>query len=157
MNKKFIGLFIIFLVAILAMGSVGAANLENHNFDGYFWMKVPKDSSFEKQNNTTSENGLKQISLSYSNNDLFIGYQESPVLSENSSVGLYQSTFEVMCPDLEECYETQEGNLLILEPKTIDEMHAPLVCITSGNKMVILSGMDVDLLKEMGHTIEFEN
>ena len=156
MNKKFIGLFIIFFVAILAMGSVGAAKLENHNFDDNFWMKVPKDTTFQKQNDSINENGLNQISLSYINNDLLVLYMDSMGVSENSSKWFYQTMFESINMDLNECYETQEGDLIILEPKKIDEMHFPVVGVSSGNKNVMLMGNDVDLLKDMAHTIEFK-
>ena len=155
MNRKCVGLFIIFLVALLAIGSVGAANLKNQDFDGYFSMKVPKDASFQKDENYTNENGFKLVSVSYVNNDLGIFYMDSPAFSENSSTWFYQTMFEGINLDLNECYETQEGNLVILEPKTIDETHLPVVGVASGNKMVILTGKDLDLLEDMGHSVNF--
>lgn len=156
MNKKFIGLFIIFFVAILAMGSVGAAKLENHNFDDYFWMKVPKDTTFQKQNESIDESGFNQTSLLYASNDLVVMYFDSIMISENSSTWFSQTIFESTYMDLNECYETQEGNLLILEPKKIDETHFPMVVVSSGNKNVMLVGNDLDLLEDMAHTVEFK-
>ena len=114
MNKKWIYLFIIFLTAVLAMGSVGAAKLEDHNFNDYFSMKIPKDVHFEKQDDSTHENGLDMISISYMSDDLVITYIDSPMISENSAEFFYQTTFESIMSDLDECYESQEGNLTIL-------------------------------------------
>lgn len=156
MDKKWICLFIIFLAAILAMGSVDAVELENHNFKDYFSMKIPKDVTFEKQEDSSHENGLDTLMLSYMNDDLIIIYMDIPFLSENSSEFIYQSMFESIYPDLDECYESQEGNLTILEPKKIDEMHYPIVATSSGSELVIISGKDLDLIKEMGESADFK-
>jgi len=156
MDKKWICLFIIFLAAILAMGSVDAVELENHNFKDYFSMKIPKDVTFEKQEDSSHENGLDTLMLSYMNDDLIIIYMDIPFLSENSSEFIYQSMFESIYPDLDECYESQEGNLTILEPKKIDEMHYPIVATSSGSELVIVSGKDLDLIKEMGESADFK-
>lgn len=156
MNKKFIGLFVIFLVAILAMGSVGAANLKTNDFDGYFSMKIPKDVNFQKQSDSINESGFNMDMLTYASEELAIIYMDAPVLSENSSVFLYQTMFESMYPDLDECYESQEGNLTILEPKTIDEAHMPIVGSSSGSQLVMIVGKDLDLITEMGESIKFD-
>ena len=156
MNKKFIGLFIIFLVAILAIGSVGAANLKTNDFDGYFSMKIPKDVNFQKQSDSINDNGFNMDMLLYASEELVIIYMDAPMLSENSSAFLYQGMFESMYPDLDECYESQEGNLTILEPKTIDDMHMPIVGSSSGSQLVIIIGKDLDLITEMGESIKFD-
>ena len=156
MNKKFIGLFVIFLVAILAMGSVGAANLKTNDFDGYFSMKIPKDVNFQKQSDSINESGFNMDMLTYASEELAIIYMDAPVLSENSSTFLYQNMFESMYPDLDECYESQEGNLTILEPKTIDEAHMPIVGSSSGSQLVMIVGKDLDLITEMGESIKFD-
>lgn len=155
MDKKWICLFIIFLVAILAMGSVNAADLEDHNFKGYFSMKIPKNVHFEKQDDISDENGLKIVSLEYFSDDLAIMYMDTPVYTENSSEFFYQTFFESICPDLNKCYETQEGNLTILEPKKINDEHLPMVGVSSGNEIVIIMGKDLDLMKEMGESVDF--
>ena len=61
-----------------------------------------------------------------------------------------------MYSDLDECYEYQEGNLTILEPKKIDDNHFPVVATSSGNESVILMGKDLDLIKKMGKSIDFK-
>ena len=156
MDRKWICLFIIFLAAIMAMGSVDAAELKDHNFKDYFSMKIPKNAHFQKQNDSSHENGLDMISLSYISQDLVIFYENATLFSENSSKFLYQSMFESSMPDLDECYEYQEGNLTILEPKKIDDTHFPLVGITSGNEYVIIAGKDLDLIKKMGKSVDFK-
>jgi len=155
MNRKFLGLCIIFLVAVLTMGAVGATNLERHDFDGYFSMDVPEGAAFEKQNSSTYENGIKIDSISYMSDSMVIFYMATPLLSEYSSYSLYQTMFESVNSDLTQCYESQEDNLRILEPTANDTVHFALVGTSSGNKTVLLMGNDVALLKEMGHTIRF--
>ena len=61
-----------------------------------------------------------------------------------------------MYSDLDECYEYQEGNLTILKPKKINDMHPVLVGTSSGNESVILMGKDLDLIKKMGKSIDFK-
>ena len=156
MDRKWICLFIIFFAAVLAMGSVDAAELKDHNFKDYFSMKIPKNAHFQKQNDSSHENGLDMISLSYISQDLVIFYENATLLSENSSKFLYQSMFESSMPDLDECYEYQEGNLTILEPKKIDDTHFPLVGTTSGSEYVIIMGKDLDLIKKMGKSVDFK-
>ena len=96
------------------------------------------------------------ISLSYVSQDLVIVYEDTPIFSENSSKFIYQTLFESMYPDLDECYEYQEGNLTILEPKKIDDTHVPLAGTTSGSEYVIIMGKDLDLIKKMGKSVDFK-
>ena len=156
MDRKWICLFIIFFAAVLAMGSVDAAELKDHNFKDYFSMKIPKNAHFQKQNDSSHENGLDMISLSYISQDLVIFYENATLFSENSSKFLYQSMFESSMPDLDECYEYQEGNLTILEPKKIDDTHLAMVGTSSGNEYVIIAGKDLDLIKKMGKSVDFK-
>ena len=156
MDKKWIILFVIFFVSLLAIGNVGAANLSNRDFDGYFSMKVPKGVNFQKQANSTDDSGFNADTLSYLSEDLGIMYMDAPMISENMSTFFYQSLFESMYPDLDECYETQDGNLTILKPKTIDDTHMPIVGSCSGTKLVMIFGKDLDLIKEMGESIKFK-
>ena len=155
MDKKWICLFIIFFVALMAVGSVNAADLEDHNFKGYFSMKIPKNVHFEKQDDSSEEDGLKIVSLAYLSDDLGIVYFDTPIYTENSSEFCYQTVFESTFPDLDECYETQEGNLTILEPKKINNEHFPMVGVSSGSEIVIIMGKDLDLIKEMGESVDF--
>ena len=156
MDRKWICLFIIFFAAVLAMGSVDAVELKNHNFKDYFSMKIPKNAHFQKQNDSSHENGLDMISLSYISQDLVIFYENATLFSENSSKFLYQSMFESSMPDLDECYEYQEGNLTILEPKKIDDTHLAMVGTSSGTESVIIMGKDLDLIKKMGKSVDFK-
>lgn len=154
MNKNVILLFAIFLVTVLAMGTVSAVNLENHDFDGYFSMDVPKDITFEKEDASIDENDFEASMITYMSNNLAIMYTDT-LVSENSSYYLYQEAFQSANPDLTKCYESQEDNLRILEPTSSDDFHFALVGTSSGNKIVMIMGNDVNLLKEIGHSIEF--
>ncbi len=156
MNKKLVIFLIICFVSLLTLGGVSAANLQHHDFDDYFSMDVPKGTSFEKQDSSTNENGMELTSISYASDEIMIVYMDTPLYSENSSAFMYQSLFESLNVDLTECYESQEDNLIILEPTTNDGVHFSIVGTISGSKMIILAGLDTDLLKEMGHTIEFK-
>ena len=156
MDKKWICLFIIFLAAVLAMGSVDAVELKNHNFKDYFSMKIPKNAHFQKQNMSYHEDGLDVVYLVYGNENLAIMYKDAPIYTENSSKFLYQNMFQYVMPDLDECYEYQEGNLTILEPKKIDDMHVPIVGVSCGNESVIIVGKDLDLIKKMGKSVDFK-
>lgn len=60
MNKRFIGIFVIFFVAVLAMGSVSEVN---HDFNGYFSMNIPKGTAFEKEDMSTNEGGVKMTDV----------------------------------------------------------------------------------------------
>ena len=156
MNRKWICLFIIFFAAVLAMGSVDAVELKNHNFKDYFSMKIPKNAHFQKQNMSYHEDGLDVVYLVYGNENLAIMYKDAPIYTENSSKFLYQNMFQYVMPDLDECYEYQEGNLTILEPKKIDDMHVPIVGVSCGNESVIIVGKDLDLIKKMGKSVDFK-
>lgn len=155
MNKRVICLFAIFSIVVLTVGGVSAVDLDNRNFDNYFSMKVPKNVDFQKESNSTNEDGFKMDMLIYSSENLGIFYFDSPLTSENSSYTFYQQMFQGANPDLTQCYESQEDNLRILEPTVKDKTHASMVGTSSGNKFIILFGNDVNLLKEMGHSIRF--
>ncbi|MBE6502204.1 MAG: hypothetical protein E7Z79_07150 [Methanobrevibacter thaueri] len=156
MDSKWICLFVIFLAAVMAMGSVGATDLETHEFGDYFSMKIPKNVHFEKDKNISHENGMDTIFLEYMSEDLDISYINNPIVTENSSEFFYQSLFESIYPELDECYEYQEGNLTILMPKKINDMHFPMVGTSSGNEIVIIMGKDIDMIKEMGKSVDFK-
>ena len=156
MNKKVIGLFIIILVAILTIGSINAADFKNHNFDNYVSMKIPKDMSFEKEDNSITEEGYESIDVSYLSEDLMIEYMDTPAFSENSSAFFYQAFFELVNEDLNECYETQDDGLIFLETTQNDGEHLSLAGISSGHKMVIIAGTDSHLVKQIARTVEFK-
>ena len=154
MNKKLI--LILLCVSFFAIGSVGAADLENYDFDGYFTMKVPNDVTFEKEINNTSEEGIDVVSANYMGENIIIAYMYNPIINENSSVFLYQTVLEQINPESSQCYESQEGNLTILESTLEDGSQIAIVGVSSGNKLIVIGGEDVSLLKEMGHSVKFK-
>ena len=156
MNNKVIGLFIIILVAALTIGNINAADFENHNFDNYFSMKIPKDMSFEKEDTSISYESYKSITISYFSEDLMIEYIDSPTFSENSSAYIYQTLFESANDDLKECYETQYNGTIILETTQDDGDHISLAGISSGHKMVIIGSTDSYLVKQLARTVKLE-
>ncbi|MBE6503640.1 MAG: hypothetical protein E7Z76_05050 [Methanobrevibacter sp.] len=155
MNKKVIMVLIICFTAVLAMGSVSAANMVNKNFDG-FSIDVPKNVDFKKETNSSANEDFQMDSVMYVSEDLFIIYFDSPMFSQNSSSYFSQLMFEMMNVDLDKCYETQEGNMTILEPTQSDDNHFPVVSVHEGNRMVVISGVDLKLVKEMGKSVEFK-
>ena len=155
MNKKVIMVLIIFFAVFLAIGSVSAANMVNKNFDG-FSMDVPKNADFKKETNSSAKEDFQMDSVMYVSEDLFIMYFDSPMFSQNSSSYFSQLMFEMMNVDLDKCYETQEGNMTILEPTQSDDNHFPVVSVHEGNRMVVISGVDLKLVKEMGKSVEFK-
>lgn len=154
MNKKWIVLFIILCVSLLAVSSVSATNFVNRDFDGYFSMDVPDGSTFQKDINDTTEDGIRNIMAMYMNEKLVIIYIDSPFTSNESAEFFYQSFFEGMYPDATKCYETQEGNLTILEPTTINELNIPIVGTSQGNKILIVAGEDLDTCKQMAKSAQ---
>ena len=154
MNKKLI--LILLCISFFAICSVGAADLENYDFDGYFTMKVPKDVSFEKEINATSEEGIDVVGATYMSENIMIAYMHNPFINENSSVSLYQTFVEQVNPESTQCYESQEGNMTIFESTAEDGSQIIVIGVTSGNKMILLAGEDMSLLKEMGHSVKFK-
>lgn len=95
--------------------------------------------------------------LSYIGEDgIVFMYADSPMISEGSEDYWFQLLFQSVYPDATKCYESREGNLKILEQISNDGTQFPFVGIHEGNKTVIIIGEDVDLLKEMGHTLKFK-
>ena len=63
--------------------------------------------------------------------------------------------FSSINPDVNQSYESQDGNLRVIESVPKSDMTFPMVALTSGNETVMLFGQDVSLLKEMGHSVKF--
>ena len=150
MNKRLIGVSIIFLIAVLAMGSASAVS---HDFDGQFSMNIPKGTTFQKEDMSNGEEG---INILYMNDELMVEYFDSVSFSEESSKYFYQTTFEMANSDLDQCYETQEGNVTLLQPVTSDGQHFPMAFVESGHKMVIVIGEDASSIKKMAESVVFE-
>ena len=157
MNKRVISVFVVFFVVILAISSVNAVDLTHYNFDNHFSMKIPKGTTFELQEDSNQDIVDGMVFLSYvSEDNLVVMYADGPIISEGSADYWFQSMFQSMNPDATKCYESREGNLKILEPISNDGTQFPFVGINEGNKTVMIIGEDVDLLKEMGHTLKFK-
>lgn len=156
MNKKFIVFLILFSVSILAISTVNATDLEYKDFDGYFSVKVPSSIDFQKDLNESREDGFNLVTASYMSENLAIIYMDSTITSNESASFYYQTFFEGAYPESVKCYESQEGDLKIMEPIKSDGSELPMVCKSSGNRLIIIMGDDIDLIKEMGHSIKFE-
>lgn len=155
MNRKWIFLLVVLCVSFFTIASVSATDFTNHDFHGYFSMKVPADVSFEEDFNESSEDGINQIFATYMSENVVIMYTDSIVYSDNSSVFFYQTFFESINPESVGCYESQEGNLTILEATTNDGSEASLVGLCNGNKMIVVVGDDVEVIKTMARSAEF--
>ena len=152
MNKKIILFAGILFVSLLAINSVSAAQYVTHDFDGYFTMQVPDDVTFQKDVNTAvGENNF----ITYQNENIVIMYCDSFFVSENSSTYFIQTIFEELNPDLSTCHESQEDGLLILEPTTNNDLNFITVGKCSGNKVLIIVGDDLELIKGMAKSAKF--
>lgn len=155
MNRKGIFLLVVLCISFFAIASVSATDFTNHDFHGYFSMKVPEGMSFEEDFNESNENGIDQIFAIYASENIVIVYMDSIMYSDNSSVFCYQTFFESMNPESMGCYESQEGNLTILEATTNDGSELSLVGLSNGNKMIMVAGDDVEVIKTMARSAEF--
>jgi len=153
MNKRFIGMFVIFFVAVLAMGFVSAVN---HDFDDYFSMDIPKGTTFEKEDMSVNEGGVKMTDVVYFNDDLMVEYSDNPSFTNESANYVYQASFELLYNDLTQCYETQDGNVTVLKPKVVDDEHLPMAFVGDGSKIVMVMGKDSDSIKKMVKSVVFE-
>ncbi len=155
MNKKGI-LLIVLCISLFTISGVSAVNWDNQDFDGYFSMKVPNGVTFEKDINSSVESGINQINAFYMSDNILVEYMDSPLFSEDSAIFIYQSFFESINPESMGCYESQEDNITILEPLTNDGSEFPVVGMCNGNKLIIISGDDVQIIKEMVRSVEFK-
>ncbi|WP_405267644.1 hypothetical protein [Methanobrevibacter sp.] len=155
MDKKIF--LIAFIALMLSMSVVSAAeNFKNEKFDG-FSIDVPKNSSFAKaasDEEVSSEFGEFE-SYADDSNMLIILYSHSPMISEDNVDFWYQGFFQSMNPDLDSCWETQQGNMKLLYPMTSSEASFSLAGFNEGNQTVIIMGPDKDLIELMGSSFEF--
>lgn len=154
MNKK---IFLIAIIALmLSMSVVSANEFKNKQFDG-FSINVPKNSNFAEQT-TEGENigeiGIYKLYLD-ENNQIAIEYLETPVISGENIDFFYQQMFCSLNPNLDNCYETQIGNMKVLYPMKKSEENFAMVGVNDGNQTVVIGGSDVSLIKEMGKSVEF--
>lgn len=88
-------------------------------------------------------------------NLIILMYIDSPLFAGENNAAIYQGMFSSINPDVNQSYESQDGNLRVIEPVPKSDMTFPMVALTSGNETVMLFGQDVSLLKEMGHSVKF--
>ena len=84
-----------------------------------------------------------------------IFYSSVPIFSKDSVDMLYQMMFQNLNPDLDSCYETQDGDLKFLKPIKKSSTNMALAGFNQGNKTVMVIGTDYDLVYDMGKTIKF--
>ena len=80
-TENLILMFILAFAAVFVCSAGFAANntsLEQHDFDSYFKMDVPKGISFEKRNTTSSNNTNVTLNYRNSTEKINIIYAESP-------------------------------------------------------------------------------
>lgn len=85
-TENLILMFILALTALLVCSAGFAANttsLEQHDFDSYFKMDVPKGISFEKRNTTSGNNANVTLNYKNSTEKINIVYAESPGTKDN--------------------------------------------------------------------------
>ena len=157
-NRRLSILIIFLLIGVLCMSVVCAESMETQDFLN-FKIDTPKGSNFVEQpvENGTEINGvpISQVAYADESNQIVIYYINSPVLSGDGNSVFYQLFFESVNPELNQSYESQEGNLRVIEPVHKSEMSFSLVGLNSGNETLLLFGPDVTLLKDMANTAEF--
>ena len=160
MDRKII---LIGLIAfILCIGAVSAAKLESKTFDDHLSIKVPKGSNFVAQEqDMDSGDGFFNQNISLNSyvdeqNQIVIIYCNFAVISNDSADMFYQYMFQSINPDLDSCYETQDGDLKFLKPIKKSQTNMALAGVNHGNNTVMVIGTDYDLVKSMGKTVVFK-
>ena len=82
-------------------------------------------------------------------------YNDIPLISNDSVDWFYHNMFVSLNPDLDSCYETQNGNLKFLKPIQQSPTNMALAGFNQGNKTIMVVGTDYDLVYDMGMTIKF--
>ena len=153
MDKKWILLGMVFLLS-LVIGSVGAAELESHDFGDYFTMDVPKGTDFSNQTIISAENGTTQVVAVFMGGDLEIVYLNSTKDFDKNATDHFKVIFEAIYP-MNLNHKGPEGDLIIFEADDDGDTY-PVVVKTSGNELVYVIGDDLNLVKEMANTIKFD-
>ncbi|WP_298502390.1 hypothetical protein [uncultured Methanobrevibacter sp.] len=158
MNKKYISILIICsLITVLCMGLVCAKSMQTQDFYS-FKIDTPNGSNFVKEEIEIDEDNIfpgSQEAYVDEQNQIMIYYIDSPIFAGENNAIIYHALFSTLNPDANQSYEYQEDNLRVIETVTESEMNLQLVGLTSGNETILLIGTDVDLLKDMAHTVEF--
>ena len=151
MDRKWILFGLIFIL----LGSVSAADLENHDFDGYFSMDVPKGTNFTNHTMNGVENGTDIVIAAYMADNLEITYLDAPHLFDDHAPDYFVMMFEMLYPGFELYHSGSEGNVTLFEAVDGDWTSYPVVGTADGNKMIFIIGDDFNLIKEMGSSIKF--
>lgn len=159
MNNKYLSIMTIFLLGVmLCMGAVSAKAMKTNDFDD-FEMDIPNDSNFVKQeledDPKDSDMPLSVETYIDETNLIVLAYIDSPMFAGENNAAIYQAMFSTINPNINQSYESQDDELRIIEPIPKSDMNFPMVGLTSGNKTIMLFGQDIDLLKEMGHSVKF--
>ena len=159
MNNRYLSILMIsLLIGMACMGIVCAKeSMKTHDFKD-FKMDVPKDSNFVKQplEDLDDDMGFEEKAYLDEKNQIVINYGYFPIATDDNVYLFYQFAFESLNPDLNQSIEYQEDNLRIIEPNSNSDMYFSLVGVNSGSEMVMLFGDDVNLLKTMAHSVEFQ-
>lgn len=154
MNKKFLTLLTIFLVAI-SMVSICAAELTKENdFDGKFKMNITENATFEEVVDGIGSSALLSNQSWSDNESAVVCYYENPM---DSVLSILKSNSNYMNDP------TIEGNLTILEDTLYNDGDTAsysfkyIVGVSSPkNTTVFVACNDLDLAKEYANTIVFE-
>lgn len=155
MKNRYVLIFCLIFIILFTCGCV-SAKMQQHNFEHDFTMDVPKDSNFEKvESELYSELPFEETDYIDEKNKIVVGYICDPMISDENVDCNYDELFKLINPDLDECFEYQESNMKILEPKKKSDDNFAVVGLHQDNNTVILVGNDVDMLKEMMQSVEF--
>lgn len=144
---------------MLSVGAVSAVNWDTKTFDNAFSIKVPSGFDFKEQP-TDDGTGFNNLNVSFKmyvdeKNQIGLMYNDIPLISNDSVDWFYHNMFVSMNPDLDSCYETQNGNLKFLKPIQQSPTNMALAGFNQGNKTIMVFGTDYDLVYDMGKTIKF--
>lgn len=138
------------------MASVSAADLESHDFDGYFSMDVPKGADFRNDTISFSENETDNVIVAYMGETLEIAYVDAPILFKNQSSDYFEVMFDLLYPGYVLNNTGSEANMTVFEATDDFGESIPVAGIADGNKMLIVIADDLDLVKEMGSSARFK-
>ena len=151
MDRKWILLALVFIL----MGSVSAVDLESRDFDGYFSMDVPKGMNFTNNSIDVSENGTDDVIVDYEGDRLEITYLNAQFLFENHSSDYFDVIFELLYPGYDLYPRFSDENMTVFEAVDKDWDTYPVAGVASENRMILIIGEDLNLVRQMGSSVKF--
>lgn len=152
-NNYLIGVSLIFVI-MLSCGFV-SAEMVQQDFGRDFSMDVPGDSDFQKvESEVYADYPFDEKDYFDSNSQIIVIFTSDNMFSEDNVDCNYFELFKIVNSDLEKCVEYQEDGIKVLDPKS-DE-HSAIVGFHQDGNTVIILGNDVNLIKEMAHSIKFK-